>query len=67
MERERGLCAYCRKSATRDAGPRSATIDHVTPIASGGLDEIGNMVLACQRCNFEKGEGVAVGVYLDEF
>lgn len=65
IARERGLCKYCRKLVTRDQGPRSATIDHVVPIHAGGLDEIENMVLACSKCNQEKGTGTAVEIEVE--
>ena len=41
------LCAYC-------SAP-SATIDHVRPLARGGLDHPSNRVNACAPCNKEKG------------
>jgi 5-methylcytosine-specific restriction endonuclease McrA len=65
LRRERGLCSYCGKQVARDHGPRHATIDHVIAIASGGLDAIDNMVLACATCNNEKDSGVALDVYLE--
>jgi 5-methylcytosine-specific restriction endonuclease McrA len=29
----------------------SLEIDHLTPLARGGEDEISNLVLACRKCN----------------
>jgi 5-methylcytosine-specific restriction endonuclease McrA len=40
-------CSYCG-----DKG--RMTIDHVLPIAYGGLDEIGNLLPACAQCNSSK-------------
>lgn len=34
---------------------RTATIDHVIPLYRGGLDNANNRVLACERCNKERG------------
>lgn len=42
-----GACAYCDGTAT--------TIDHVIPLAQGGPHLITNLVPACGRCNFQKG------------
>ncbi len=41
-----GCCAYCGEPAT--------TMDHVTPLAQGGLHEPGNVVPACRPCNSRK-------------
>lgn len=48
--REKGACAYC---GTTD-GPFH--LDHVLPITRGGLDEPGNLTLACRSCNTSKGD-----------
>lgn len=42
-------CAYC------DATDQRLEIDHVIPRARGGTDRVSNLVLACRRCNQEKG------------
>ena len=39
-------CAYC--------GEYGDTIDHITPQALGGTDEITNVLCCCQRCNADK-------------
>jgi 5-methylcytosine-specific restriction endonuclease McrA len=44
-----GLCAYCR----REMGINSE-IDHIIPMAKGGLDIIENLVYACSSCNQSK-------------
>jgi 5-methylcytosine-specific restriction endonuclease McrA len=56
-----------RKSALRDCGQRcvycavpldarSATLDHVYPLARGGAHDFGNVVSACAPCNRLKGD-----------
>lgn len=45
-------CHWCPK-VFANAG--EATIDHVKPIARGGLDNENNIVLACKKCNDERG------------
>lgn len=42
-----GLCAYC-------GGGGKMTIDHVVPLSRGGSHAIGNLLPACQPCNFSK-------------
>ena len=38
---------------------RMATIDHVIPISKGGnVSDIGNMRLACSKCNRKKGNKI---------
>ena len=54
-----GKCSYCGKALNFD----NATIDHVKPLSSFKEDEkkdgktslLSNLLLACQPCNFEKG------------
>ena len=41
------LCQYCGNYAT--------TVDHVRPISKGGTDEPDNLLAACTRCNYSKG------------
>jgi 5-methylcytosine-specific restriction endonuclease McrA len=45
-------CVYC---ATR-LDQRTATLDHVIPVARGGAHDIGNLVSACGPCNRLKGD-----------
>lgn len=56
-----GLCFYCGwpyatiGSNLRASGGREFVIEPMTPRAHGGSDEIGNLTLACNRCNALKG------------
>jgi hypothetical protein len=45
-------CVYC---ATR-LDQRTATLDHVVPLARGGAHDPGNLVVACGPCNRLKGD-----------
>jgi hypothetical protein len=49
-ERDNYLCRYCNKQLTRF----TATLDHVTPVAEGGDNTLGNLVTACLDCNSRK-------------
>lgn len=60
IERDGDCCAYCptkvRKNFyTDEFNDDDATVDHVIPKAKGGTNEIGNLALACRRCNHIKG------------
>lgn len=45
-------CVYCGASG----GPQSVLqVDHKISVASGGTDDIGNLVTACEKCNSGKG------------
>lgn len=43
-------CFYCGKNINR----KSATIDHIKPLSSGGTNRESNVVLSCLDCNREK-------------
>lgn len=57
-KRDRDRCRYCgckvRWSDKRSAA--GGTFDHVEPIADGGRNTIGNVVVCCRRCNEKKGK-----------
>jgi 5-methylcytosine-specific restriction endonuclease McrA len=38
---------------------KTATVDHLVPIAAGGIDRVENYILACYSCNLKKGCSVA--------
>ena len=46
----RGLCHYCGKKFKAS----ELTMDHVTPLARGGISTRGNIVPACKACNTNK-------------
>jgi len=45
-----GVCHYCGKKAAAGA----LTMDHVVPVARGGVSTRGNVVPACEACNKSK-------------
>ena len=53
-----GKCIHCGAplAVAEDGTPLGrATIEHIVPRAHGGGDDLENLALACDRCNFEKG------------
>ena len=47
---QRGRCAYCRKKLVVG----EVHLDHVVPLALGGVDKFSNLQLACAPCNQAK-------------
>lgn len=45
-------CVYCARVLPLE----HATLDHVVPLARGGTDDPGNLVVACGPCNRLKGD-----------
>lgn len=50
-EKMRGHCAYCGCELEYER----MAVDHVKSLASGGADEMENMLPACRSCNHYKG------------
>lgn len=59
--RDGGRCQICGKEMSFDIDPQSGdypSIDHIIPLARGGLHQWDNVQLACRRCNWEKGDKI---------
>ncbi len=54
MLRKNNKCWVCGKKLTQ----RTATLDHVIPLARGGQDNHNNMKLACEPCNRKRGSAM---------
>jgi hypothetical protein len=53
--RDRGLCVLCRCDLSGVLSVGSIeNYDHIVPLAQGGLNDVTNIQLLCQRCNLEK-------------
>jgi 5-methylcytosine-specific restriction endonuclease McrA len=50
-----GKCFYCDTANADEVGDRSLTIDHIEPQCVGGNNHLANLVIACRKCNIEKG------------
>lgn len=53
-----GKCIHCNRQlvVAADGAPLvRATIEHIVPRTHGGGNDLGNLALACARCNHEKG------------
>ena len=68
FRRDGAKCRYCRRvcAPTVDDEGTRWEIDHVVPVAAGGRDLIDNLVLACRRCNQQKGTERWLPIPLDE-
>lgn len=65
FDRDNGVCYLCNKpcdwndcqrsESTFIAGPTYPSIDHVVPLAKGGLHVWDNVRLCCRECNSKKG------------
>ena len=51
--RARGLCEYC--CAPEDHSSASFTVEHITPRAAQGTDDLDNLTWSCWNCNSHKG------------
>lgn len=60
FRRDDFTCRYCGfKCRGKFPEYTSPSVDHVTPVARGGTDEMDNLVTACLRCNWRKRAGSA--------
>jgi HNH endonuclease len=48
-QRANSICEYCHSA--EDLSASLFEIDHIHPLSLGGLDDLINLALACQRCN----------------
>ncbi len=53
-----GACRYCGEHAANH-------VDHINPVARGGLANIKNLILACDTCNLAKSSKLLVGSELE--
>lgn len=61
--RDNGFCQICGKHIDFNCDPNSdfyPSIDHIIPIAKGGLHKWDNVQLACRKCNYLKGDNLKI-------
>lgn len=67
MRKYKGRCVNCQTICVKPEGhnwDNEANIDHVLPIAAGGLHIWSNVQLLCRRCNMAKRDRVLPGMQL---
>ena len=52
FKRDRFTCQYCGKSAPEVV----LEVDHITPVAEGGTNDLINLITSCRDCNRGKGK-----------
>ncbi|MBX2995737.1 MAG: HNH endonuclease [Bdellovibrionaceae bacterium] len=58
----KGLCYHCE----RPFKPQDLTMDHLVPIARGGVSDKSNCVPSCKECNTKKGHKTRAEMAMDE-
>lgn len=58
----KGLCYHCESRFH----PKDLTMDHLLPIARGGLTSKGNVVTSCKDCNTAKGHSTSLDKAFEE-
>ena len=51
-EKYNGKCQLCGKKLTLE----DMTLDHIIPLAAGGIDDVENLWIACKQCNWIKAD-----------
>lgn len=49
-----GVCQLCGKKLTIN----EMTLDHIVPLACGGIDNVSNIQIACEQCNWIKADSL---------
>ncbi len=58
VKRDGYVCHYCGEKLVESISgfnERGASVDHIISQSEGGTDDLSNLVLACRRCNLDKG------------
>jgi 5-methylcytosine-specific restriction endonuclease McrA len=66
-ERDDATCHLCNRNVDMTLSgmvPMGPTIDHLVPVARGGIDDRANVKLAHRRCNQSRGTGGTVQLLL---
>ncbi len=60
-----GRCRECGHRHYPRGYGRYWEVDHIIPKVRGGLDEIGNLAVACVGCNRSKSDSVSISDVMD--
>jgi len=58
FKRDEFTCAYCGSTPPNVI----LQVDHIHPVAEGGLNHIDNLITSCQPCNIGKGANVLTNI-----
>lgn len=57
--RDRGMCVSCHKDLTGTVNiANTHNFDHIIPLKNGGINDISNVQLLCEKCNKSKGSNL---------
>ena len=62
MARGHGLCQPCKRAGRTSA---ASSVDHITPKAKGGTDDLDNLQCICARCHTAKTQAESHGMEWD--
>lgn len=60
FHRDRGRCVFCNKDVSGTLSLQNENnFDHIVSLSKGGLNDVSNIQLLCDKCNFAKSDGEA--------
>ncbi|GAA5438788.1 hypothetical protein Dcae01_00281 [Deinococcus caeni] len=55
--RDRGRCTFCQRDVSGSLSMGSKiNLDHIVPLAAGGINDVTNLQLLCEECNSSKSD-----------
>ena len=61
FHRDRGKCTFCRRDLTSVYSvmeERGLHYDHIVSLEQGGINDVSNLRLLCDKCNLSKSTGM---------
>lgn len=68
--RDHGYCVFCGQDLSGTlhiTGDREIHYDHIIPLDAGGMNDISNLQLSCQKCNLEKSSTSDTSVHYQQW
>lgn len=57
FHRDRGHCVFCNKDVSGTLSLQNENnFDHIVPLSKGGINDVSNIQLLCDKCNLEKSD-----------